>query len=112
MKILYVEDHAVFAKTVIRQFLSAHAVIVMPGLAAARQALLADTFDLLLVDYDLCDGKGDVLVHEVRTANSRIPIVGVSSHEDGNTALRQAGASAICSKMEFDRIQSVIDRVI
>jgi hypothetical protein len=32
----------------------------------------------------------------------------VSSHEAGNTALVTAGASAVCSKTEFDRIQEVI----
>ena len=34
------------------------------------------------------------------------------SHSEGNTALTQAGASAICSKMQFDRIQSIIDSVL
>jgi hypothetical protein len=38
----------------------------------------------------------------------RLPIIGVSSHEAGNSALLAAGASAVCSKMEFDRIQQVI----
>jgi len=38
MKILYVENHAVFADNVTRQFLSEHAVTVVPGIAAAEQA--------------------------------------------------------------------------
>jgi hypothetical protein len=38
MKILYVENHAVFAANVTRQFLSQHTVTVVPSIAAARRA--------------------------------------------------------------------------
>ena len=108
MNILYVEHHAVFAANVVRRFLSQHSVTVAPSLSAARLALEAGSFDLLLVDYDLDDGKGEEFVRECRTAHPRLPIVAVSSHAEGNAALVRAGASAVCSKMEFDRIQQVI----
>ena len=109
MKILYVENHEVFAANVTRRFLSQHTVTVVPSIAAARQARVAAAFDLLLVDFDLDDGKGDAFVREVRATGDSTIIIGVSSHEEGNAALRRAGASAICSKMQFDRIQSVIE---
>ncbi len=111
MKILYVENHAVFATNVISQFLSQHSVTVAPSLSAARQALEAGHFDLLLVDYDLDDGKGDELVRELNTTGKAVAVIGVSSHEEGNTALLRAGAVAACSKMQFDRVQTVIDIV-
>jgi hypothetical protein len=57
MKILYVENHAVFAANVTSQFLSQHSVTVAPSLADAHRALGSGSFDLLLVDYDLDDGK-------------------------------------------------------
>ena len=38
----------------------------------------------------------------------RLPIIAVSSHEAGNAALLKAGASAVCSKMEFHHIEQVI----
>jgi len=109
MKILFVENHAVFAANVIRQFLSQHAVTVAPSLADARRVLAAGSYDLLLVDYDLDDGKGDALVRELQASGRAMMTIGVSSHDDGNTALLRAGAVAVCSKMQFDRIQSVID---
>src|SRR6266853_6746352 len=112
MKILYVENHAVFAANVISQFLSQHSVTVAPSLSAVRQALKVGHFDLLLVDYDLDDGKGDELVRELNTTGRAVAVIGVSSHEEGNTALLRAGAVAVCSKMQFDRIQSVIDTVM
>src|ERR1051325_5279729 len=111
MNILFVENHGVFAATVIRQFLSQHSVTVAASLSDARRRLADAAFDLLLVDYDLDDGKGDELVKELHASGSAVKVVGVSSHDEGNTALLQAGAVAVCSKTEFDRIQEVIDRV-
>ena len=108
MNILYVENHAVFADTVKQKFLSKHSVTVVPSLSEAREKIRANKFDVLLVDYDLDDGKGAELVQEVRT--KPMVIIGVSSHAEGNAAILQAGAVAICSKMEFDQIESVIDR--
>ncbi len=111
MKILYVENHRIFAENVTKQFLSQHSVTVVPSLAAARIALEGDNFDLLLVDYDLDDGKGDFLVRELKTTRKSIPVIGVSAHEQGNSALLMAGAVAVCSKMQFDRIEGIIDSV-
>jgi O-acetyl-ADP-ribose deacetylase (regulator of RNase III) len=112
LRILYVENHPVFADTVINQFLTQHAVTVASSLAEARRALATANFDLSLVDYDLNDGKGDALLRELHASGKAIPTIGVSSHDEGNTALLRAGAVAVCSKMQFDRIQSVIDSVI
>ncbi len=110
MKILYVENHAVFASQVCRQFLSAHAVRVVSSLAAARDALAADDdYDVLIVDYDLDDGKGDELVRACRVLHPNVKIIAGSAHDTGNAALVKAGAAAVCCKMEFDRIQAVID---
>ena len=108
MRILYLENHAVFAHQVSRQFLYEHIVTTVPSLAEARRAFAGRSFDLVLSDYDLDDGKGDEFVRECRAAFPHLPIVAVSSHEDGNAALLKAGASSACGKMEFDRIQEVI----
>src|SRR4051812_47697043 len=112
MRILYVENHSVFAENVTRQFLTQHTVTVVPSLSAARQIMSATGFDLVLVDYDVDDGKGDTLVREIHASSTPITVIGVSSHDEGNAALREAGARAICSKMQFDQIQSVIEKVV
>jgi len=108
MKILFVENHDIFAKQVTTYFLSAHEVTVLPSLLEARSSMVSNQYDLLLVDYDLDDGKGEELVRELRSAGNTIRIIGVSAREEGNAALRQAGVDAICSKMEFNRIQEFI----
>src|SRR5947199_9757339 len=108
MKILFVENHSIFAKQVIDCFLSVHETTVVPSIATARINLSKNDYDVLLVDYDLDDGKGTELVRELRTKNSKLRIIGASSHERGNRALLEAGADAICSKMNFDHIQEIL----
>src|SRR5262245_46351273 len=103
MNILYVENHAVFAENVRKQFLSRHAVTVVPSVAAARQAMGRERFDVLLVDYDLDDGKGDELLRALPVSGRPAIVIGVSSHDAGNDALLRAGAVAVCSKMNLDR---------
>ena len=112
MRILYVENHQIFAANACRQFLSAHTVTVVPSLSDARRELGSVNFDLALVDYDLDDGKGDQLIRELAKAYPRTISIGVSSHDDGNSALLRAGAAAICSKMRFEHIQRVIENVM
>lgn len=111
MRILFVENHAIFARTVIRQFLSTHEVVVVPSLAEAQALLAGSSFDLALVDYDLDDGKGDQLIDRLTTVRPPIPAIAVSSHDQGNRALVAAGAMAICAKSDFPGIQSVIDEL-
>ena len=87
MKILYVENHTVFAAQVCQQFLATHTVRIVPTLAAARDALGGDNYDLLISDYDLDDGKGDELVRACRVLHPSLKIIAASAHEAGNTAL-------------------------
>src|SRR5882762_5675343 len=111
MNILYVENHPIFAANVTNEFLSKYSVTVVASLSSARQALGNAVFDLLLVDYDLDDGKGDELVKELQAAGNPVVVIGVSSHDEGNAALLRAGAVSVCNKLHFDQIQSVIESV-
>ena len=108
MKILMVEDHEMFAKNVVSAFLAEHDVTVVPSIAAAKRELRARNFDILLVDYDLEDGKGDQLVRWARTEAVAGKVIATSSHEHGNEMLEAAGADARCSKMEFSKISEAL----
>jgi DNA-binding response OmpR family regulator len=108
MKVLYVENHARFARVVMAQFLSAHEVMLVPTLAAARVALLKSTYDALLVDYDLDDGSGIELVLELQHQPDRPIIIAVSAHRRGNEAMLAAGADASCEKLRFQEIATVL----
>jgi len=109
MKILFVENHVRFIAAVTKRFLGGHDVTTVPTVARAWAELDGGEFDVVLVDYDLDDGKGDQLVRQIRTASLAVKIVAVSSHEQGNDALIAAGADAICGKMEFSGIAAVLD---
>ena len=115
MTILWVENHQRFAQIAFKNFLSAHVVTIAPSIAVARKYLSEGQFDLVLLDYDLDDGKGIELVSEILNhlnqlnQLSRPKLIATSSHAAGNQALLDAGADAVCSKMEFVNIGQLID---
>jgi CheY-like chemotaxis protein len=112
LSILWVENHPQFARLAVRQFLGKHTVSIVPSITAALRAIEDHWFDVMLVDFDLDDGKGDELVRLLVSWPRRPRIVATSSHEAGNNALVRAGADAVCGKLEFARIAEVIDRLI
>lgn len=109
MNILLVENHAVFATQVTGAFLGEHQVVVVPTISGARAEVDARHYDAVLVDYDLDDGKGEELVRWLRTRGEQQLVVAISSHDAGNRAMVAAGADAVCGKMEFSRIKTVIE---
>ena len=108
MKILYVENRARFARIAVAAFLNAHDVEVQPSVTAALAALQNKVFDAILVDYDLDDGKGDVVVVAAAAMQPRPRIVAVSAHDAGNAALVAAGADAVCDKLKFAAIERAL----
>ena len=111
MRILFVDNHPEFTSVVTRSFLATHDVVIVPTIAAARVAVQESRFDIALVDYDLDDGKGVEFVRWVRSSGSQLRLVAVSARREGNEALVSAGADSVCAKMDFARIQLVIDGV-
>lgn len=108
MQLLWVENHAGFARVAGRQFLAAHEVTVVTSLAAARSALAAGPFDVVLLDYDLDDGKGAELIGFIGELPGAPVVVAASAHEEGNQALLAAGADAVCAKSRFADIERVL----
>lgn len=66
-------------------------------------------YDIILVDYDLDDGKGFELVKIIRKNDTSIKIIATSAHEEGNRRLLEAGANEVCSKIEFKNISQTIE---
>lgn len=108
MNILFVENHARFARIATMQFLSVHQVTIAASLRDARNALANARFEAVLLDYDLDDGKGTELFETLRNLTPQPLIVATSSHHAGNTLLLDAGANAVCSKMAFQEIDTVL----
>lgn len=103
IKIMYVEDHEVFGEQVIQHILIHYDVNQVTSLTQAysQWELSGASYQLLLCDYDLPDGKGSEFIEKIRAQGVRLPIIAVSSHEEGNRALLEAGANAVCSKLEI-----------
>src|SRR3712207_6771885 len=112
MRILYVENHARFAGLAVRSFLAGHSVLVVSSLADARVAVEREEFEVVLLDYDLDDGKGSELAAELARRAGRPLLIAVSSHAGGNGALLAAGADAACGKLEFAGIEGVITEAL
>ena len=117
MRILYVENHSRLARIVAAQYLSEHRVIVVPSLAEAREQLAEtgradDPFAVVLLDYDLDDGKGDSLLPDLVKIMPRLRVVAVSSHQKGNEVLLQAGADAVCPKMELHTVATFLSELV
>lgn len=109
MRLLFVEDHAIFAQTVVAEFMAEHTVVIAPSIAAALERIAAERFDGILVDFDLPDGKGDELVWQLRyRLFLPTPIVAVSAHDAGNAALLGVGANLVCAKGDFAKIGDVL----
>lgn len=108
LNILWVENHQRFSQIAVKNFLNSHVVTIAPSVVMARKCLSEGQFDLVLLDYDLDDGKGTELVSEIKGRAPRPKLIATSSHATGNQALLAAGADTICSKMEFANIEQVI----
>src|SRR5262245_18961109 len=108
VRVLWVENHAVFARMAGRLFLATHELTVVSSVTDALAALAAQAFDAVLVDYDLDNGKGDVVVEHVRQLPTRPAVIATSSHDGGNAALVSAGADALCSKARFAEIATAL----
>jgi CheY-like chemotaxis protein len=108
MRILFVEDHREFARSVTEQFLAGHDVTLAPTVAEARSRLAAERYDVLLVDHDLPDGIGPEVIAHARQLGVDSDAVAVSAHAAGNEALERAGARVRCPKARFHEIAAVL----
>lgn len=111
MKILFVENHSTFPETVTGLFLTNHEVTTVGSVMEALTLWRQGAFDVVLVDYDLDDFKGDVFVRRLRAGGSNIPIIAISGKDEGTTSLLEAGANAVCPKGSFRGIGAVLERV-
>lgn len=103
LRILMVDNDAVFSDIVIEEFLATHQITRAASVAAALAT--PNVFDVVLCDYDLDDGKGDAVIRGLRARGFVGRIVAISSHAPGNAALRDAGADVVCGKLQFADIE-------
>jgi DNA-binding response OmpR family regulator len=108
LQLLWIENNRRFTEVVLHTFLQSHAVALASSLTEARRRLASETFDAVLIDYDLDDGKDTELFPLILSLPNHPLLVAASSHAEGNARLLQAGADTVCSKREFASIELVL----
>ena len=111
-RILYVEDHPIFGEGVIERFLAGHDVDWVMSVREAKTCCVNNTYDVVLCDYDLSDGTGDTFVRWLRQRRQALPVIACSSHDRGNEALMEAGATITCGKMDVTSLPEVIAQAL
>lgn len=106
MRILFVEDHEVFARTAAAELLGGHEVTFAPDLRRGAALLASGSFDVLLLDHDLPDGTGVELVAPARRAG--VEVIAASGLESNNAALLAAGAALACRKDRFGELPALL----
>ena len=111
VRVLFVDDHCEFVRTVTEQFLREHEVTHAASVEEAKSWLASEQYDVLLVDHDLTDGTGPDVIAYARSLGIASPVVAVSAHAAGNDALERAGARARCPKLRFHEVTAVLAKL-
>lgn len=112
--ILLVEDDPILGRGLhVNLETEGHAVHWARGLQEASTAYFQNSFDLILLDLQLPDGRGLDLCYQVRTTNSQIPIIILTAQVDEDSVVTglEAGANdyvkkPFSNKELFARIKS------
>jgi PAS domain S-box-containing protein len=117
-QILLVEDEAAHAELIVRAFEEARgrfAVTVVPSLLEARAAIARCVPDLVVIDFNLPDGKGTEILARDRE-HAPFPVVVMTSHGDQELAVETMKAGAVDyvvkSVTSFSEMPRVAERAI
>ena len=108
LRILFVDDQPVAAYAAIEPYLRDFWVSLVFSVADATHFLSREAFGLVLVDYDLEDGKGTAVIEAARRSQPGALVIAVSDHELGNRALLRAGADAVCRKDDLGGLRELV----
>ena len=87
-KIFYAEDDAAIARSVQEYLLQQdYEVDIFPTAARTRQALLSETPDLILVDWNLPDENGDGLCRWIRRRWESLPVIFLTVRNDASDVI-------------------------
>ncbi|MDE6320161.1 MAG: response regulator, partial [Lachnospiraceae bacterium] len=82
-EVYYVEDDENIAD-IVKEYLDqkGYSVSVFPAIAEAKDALVNHMPDIVLVDWNMPDGKGDSLCRWVRRKWDRLPVIFLTVRND------------------------------
>lgn len=109
LRVLFVDDQPARAFAAIEPYLQDFWTSLVFSVADAKHWISREAFAVILVDYDLDDGKGTGVVQAARACQPNALVIAVSDHELGNRALLRAGADAICRKGDLHGLRALVE---
>jgi PAS domain S-box-containing protein len=111
-RVLHVEDDPDL-RTIIAQLVGGSAVTVAAeSVAAARQRLHEEAFDLVILDLALPDGSGLALLSEIAETPTAPPVLVLSAEEVGPALASRIAAALVKSRTSNDQLLQTIRSVI
>jgi CheY-like chemotaxis protein len=110
--VLFVEDNSHFRNKTIQTHLRGCSVIELNQGRHFLQVLEKYQFHFILMDYELPDNNGEVLVTAAREYDYTGPIIGISSSAYLNQKLLEAGADTSIEKRKSYLLPKVIVQAI
>lgn len=113
MKILIVDDHLLFADVLAIALTETCTQIEKANCAEAAYAALQDTlFDLVLLDLNLPDIHGEVVLGTIKQSQPSLKVIIVSAAKVDINRIRKLGANGFINKNQnIDSMLSAIERV-
>jgi DNA-binding NtrC family response regulator len=113
-RILVVEDNEFMCKEFAHQLRERrYSVATAPTLAAAREQMAKDEFDLLFLDLTLPDGQGIDLLQELRDRPQRplvVVITGSVSVQSAVECMRNGAFDYLTKPFSFDAVDAVLEK--
>ncbi|MHB2017031.1 MAG: response regulator [Candidatus Xenobia bacterium] len=104
VRVLYVEDFIPYRERVMARCLAGHQVTLCDNVAEACAAFRRGAYDLVLLDYELPDGKGGDVAHFIRGTGDQVVIVANSSSGSCNQHLLALGATHAVLKSQEEEL--------
>ncbi len=114
MKILIVDDHLLFADVLAIALTDSSKEIEKANSARAAYSALQDhSFDLILLDINLPDIHGEVVLEEIKRSHPELKVIVVSAAKVDTSRIISLGANGFINKNEnIDTMLSAIERVV
>lgn len=117
MRVLVADDSGIMRKIIIRA-LSGCGVSDVVEAADGREgwnAFQADTFDLVLTDWNMPDMNGLEFLKEIRGSGSDVPVIMVTTEGEREKVIEaiQSGVTDyLCKPFEQEELQEKLDRYV
>jgi DNA-binding response OmpR family regulator len=91
--------------------LDGHAVTEAGTLEDAREAMVVDTFDLIILDVHVGGGDGRDLLAELRTSKPELPVALLTGTADRSELIREGADALIPKPFTLEQLRSTVEKL-